>query len=256
MTSRSFAMRLLPAALAAAAFLLSSCSAPAPKKAEERAETAEPAKPPEPPSAEPAKPAEPPKEEAKKVEPEKPAKKDLTKPALFTEKAPDTFKVRFETSKGNFVVEVHRAWAPRGADRFYNLVKYGFFDQNRFFRIVPNFIVQWGIPGDPKVARAWENAAIKDDPVARSNTKGYITFATAGPNTRTTQLFINLKTNSFLDDQGFAPFGNVVEGMNVVESLFAGYGERPDQGRITAQGNAYLQQQFPNLDYIKRTVIL
>ena len=225
------------------------------------------------PAAEPPKAPEPKKEEAKAPETKAPeakketakapeAKKeapkpkgDLTNPASMNEKAPAQFLAKFETSKGVFVVRVERAWAPLGADRFYNLVKNGFFEENRFFRIVPNFIVQFGISGDPKVAAVWEAARISDDPVMRSNTAGYVTFATAGPNTRTTQLFINYGQNSSLDSQGFAPFGRVTEGMEVVTKLFAGYGERPDQGLIQRSGNAYLKSQFPNLDYIKKATI-
>jgi peptidyl-prolyl cis-trans isomerase A (cyclophilin A) len=165
--------------------------------------------------------------------------------------APPTFRARFTTSKGPFVVEVHRDWAPNGADRFYELVKSGFFDQNRFFRVVPNFVVQWGIQGDPAVQANWRNKTIPDDPVRESNHRGYITFATSGPNTRTTQLFINLADNPSLDAQGFAPFGLVITGMNVVEGLYSGYGEMPDQNQIQTQGNAYLQSQFPQLDYIQ-----
>ena len=213
--------RLALCSFAALSLLISGCSRPpepAKEAAKERAESApEPAK--EAPPAEAPKPPEPKAEtkkeappatkkaEAPKAEAPKVAKKDLAKPALFTEQAPEEFTVKFDTSNGPFVVAVHRSWAPRGADRFYNLVKYGFFEQNRFFRIVPNFIVQFGLPAEPKVSMAWRNANIKDDAVMKSNKRGYLTFATAGPNTRTTQLFINLKDNAFLDGQGFAPFG-------------------------------------------------
>ncbi len=169
--------------------------------------------------------------------------------------APSTFRVLFTTSKGPFTVEVHRDWAPKGADRFYELVGDGFFEGNRFFRIVPNFVVQWGIHGDPAVQAKWRDKTISDDPVAESNKTGTITFATSGPNTRTTQLFINLKDNPSLDAQGFAPFGQVISGLNVVESLYAGYGEMPDQNQIQTQGNAYLQSQFPMLDYIQTAKI-
>lgn len=180
----------------------------------------------------------------------------LLKPATLTEKAPDTFDVDFATTKGNFTVRVTRAWAPLGADRFYNLVKNGYFDEAAFFRLVPNFIVQFGLSADPEVNRVWRSANFKDDPVTQSNKPGTITFATAGPNTRTTQLFINYRHNDFLDKQGFSPFGEVTNGMDVVQKLFSGYGEQPDQGAITSQGNAYLDKNFPKLDRITSTRIL
>ena len=144
----------------------------------------------------------------------------LMKPATLTEKAPATFKAKFETSAGTFVIEVHRDWAPNGADRFYNLVKNGFYDDCRFFRVVPNFMVQWGINGDPAIQKNWADASIKDDPVKESNTRGNVTFAqTAAPNSRSTQLFINFKDNSFLDGQRFASFGKVTSGMDVVDKI-------------------------------------
>jgi peptidyl-prolyl cis-trans isomerase A (cyclophilin A) len=164
--------------------------------------------------------------------------------------APPTFRARFDTSKGPFVVEVHRDWAPLGADRFYELTAAGFYNQNRFFRVVPNFVVQWGIQGDPVMQLNWRAKTIADDPVRQTNHRGYLTFATSGPNTRTTQLFINLADNPALDAQGFAPFGQVISGLSVVEGLYSGYGEKPDQNQIQVQGNAYLQSQFPRLDYI------
>ncbi len=180
----------------------------------------------------------------------------LMNPAALKAQAPEVFRVNFATTKGDFVVEVHRAWAPRGADRFYNLVKNGFFTDAAFFRYVPNFVVQFGIPADPKVARVWFSANIPDDPVKQSNSPGTLVFATAGPNTRTTQLFINLADNSGLNGQGFAPFGRVVQGgMSVVEKLYSGYGERPDQGRIQNEGKAYLDKNFPRLDSIKSTTV-
>src|SRR5262245_25219680 len=185
----------------------------------------------------------------------------LKNPAALKEAAPATFKATFDTSVGPFVVEVHRDWAPQGADRFYNLVKNGFYDNARFFRVIEGFMVQFGINGDPKIATAWRDADIKDDPVKQSNERGTITFATAGPNTRTTQVFINFGDNAGLDGQGFSPFGKVVSGMNVVDSLYGGYGEGapngngPDQGRIQSQGNAYLEQSFPKLDFIKTATI-
>jgi peptidyl-prolyl cis-trans isomerase A (cyclophilin A) len=163
----------------------------------------------------------------------------------------------FNTSKGSFIVEVHHTWAPNGADRFYDLVENDFFDQNRFFRVVPNFVVQWGINGDPAVQANWRDKTISDDPVTQSNRTGTITFAKTGePNSRTTQLFINLANNPSLDGQGFAPFGQVISGLNVVESLYSGYGEMPDQNQIQMQGNAYLQSQFPKLDYIQTARVM
>jgi len=186
----------------------------------------------------------------------------LQNPAALAEKAPDTFKVNVDTSRGAFVIEVTRAWAPHGADRFYNLVRHGFYDQARFFRVIEGFMAQFGIHGDPAVSAVWRGALIPDDPVKQSNRRGYITFATAGPGTRTTQLFINLVDNGALDSQGFAPFGRVVSGMNVVDKLYDGYGEGaprgsgPDQGRVQKEGNAYLEKSFPKLDYIKTASIV
>ena len=186
----------------------------------------------------------------------------LTTPAALTAQAPADYKVKFDTSKGVFVVDVHRDWAPQGADRFYNLVKNGFYNNARFFRVISGFMVQFGISGDPKLAAAWREASIPDDPVKQSNTRGMITFATRGPNTRTTQVFIDYADNSRLDGMGFAPFGQVVSGMNVVDALYSGYGEGaprgqgPEQGRIQSEGNAYLTQAFPKLDYIKTATIV
>jgi peptidyl-prolyl cis-trans isomerase A (cyclophilin A) len=180
----------------------------------------------------------------------------LMNPAQLNETAPDKFQAKFDTSKGEFVIEVTRAWSPNGADRFYNLVKNGFYDNCRFFRVVENFMVQFGINGDPKLSAVWRAAQFKDDPANQSNKRGYITFATAGPNTRTTQLFINFKDNSFLDSQGFTPFGKVTTGMNVVDSINKEYGEKPNQGNIQMQGNAYLEKAFPKLDYIKSATIV
>jgi len=170
-------------------------------------------------------------------------------------KAPDTYKVRFDTSKGPFVVEVHRDWAPNGADRFYELVTSGFYDEGRFFRVVPGFMVQWGISRDPKIAAEWRDKNIQDDPVTQSNVRGFISFATRGPNTRTTQLFINFGDNARLDSMGFAPFGKVIEGMEIVDQIYSVYGETPQQQLIETQGNAYLKEQFPQLDYIKTTKV-
>ena len=177
-------------------------------------------------------------------------------PAKLTAKAPETFKAQFDTTKGKFTVEITRSLAPNGADRFYNLVKSGYFTDIAFFRVVPGFMVQFGIHGDPAVSAKWREANIADDPVKGSNTRGTITFATAGPNTRTTQLFINFGNNTGLDGQGFSPFGKVTSGMDVVDKIDAEYGESPNQGRIQMQGNAYLKPGFPNLDYIKSASIV
>jgi peptidyl-prolyl cis-trans isomerase A (cyclophilin A) len=185
-----------------------------------------------------------------------PSNPNLLKPAALAEKAPETFDVEFVTTKGNFTVHVTRAWAPLGADRFYNLVKNNYFDEAAFFRVVPNFIVQFGLSADPDVNKVWRGSNFKDDPVTQSNKPGTITFATAGPHTRTTQLFINFGNNGFLDGQGFSPFGQVSKGMDVVLKLHSGYGERPDQGSITTQGKAYLDKNFPNLDRITSTTIV
>lgn len=190
------------------------------------------------------------------------AKASLMTPASLNAKAPDTYKAKFTTTKGDFVIEVTRAWAPLGVDRFYNLVKNGFFDNAHFFRVLKGFIVQFGINANPAVARVWSRAPIKDDPAKESNKRGTLTFATAGPNTRTTQMFINLGDNGALDRQGFSALGKVVEGMEVVESLYGGYGEGapdgkgPRQDRIEAEGKAYLDKSFPQLDSIKKAVIL
>jgi peptidyl-prolyl cis-trans isomerase A (cyclophilin A) len=185
----------------------------------------------------------------------------LENPAGLREQAPATYKVRFDTTKGVFVVEVTRAWAPRGADRFYNLVKNGFYDNARLFRVISGFMVQFGINGDPGIMAKWRTAQISDDPVTQSNTKGMITFAMAGPNTRTSQVFINFGDNSRLDQSGFSPFGRVVSGMNVVEAINAEYGEGapngrgPNQSRIQSEGNTYLGKEFPRMDYIKKATI-
>jgi peptidyl-prolyl cis-trans isomerase A (cyclophilin A) len=180
----------------------------------------------------------------------------LLQPGSMKEQAPDVFGVEFVTTQGPFAIKVTRTWAPLGADRFYNLVKHGFFVDAAFFRVVPGFIIQFGLSADPAVNRVWRSANIKDDPVRQSNKPGYITFATAGPHTRTTQLFINFGNNTFLDSQGFAPFGQVTSGMDVVQKLYAGYGERPDQGSITSEGKAYLDKNFPNIDRIQSATII
>jgi peptidyl-prolyl cis-trans isomerase A (cyclophilin A) len=187
---------------------------------------------------------------------------NLSDPASLNEKAPAVYQAKFDTSKGSFVIEVHRDWAPNGADRFYNLVKNGFYNDARFFRVLDGFMAQFGINGNPELSAVWRDANIKDDPVKQSNTRGTVTFATAGPNTRTTQVFINFGDNAGLDGQGFSPFGKVVSGMDVVDSLYSGYGEGapngegPDQGRLQAYGNAYLQKSFPKLDYVKTATIV
>lgn len=191
-------------------------------------------------------------------EPSAEARADLLAPEAATQKAPPIFKSRFATTQGDFVLEVHRDWAPNGADRFYNLVKMGFFDGAAFFRVIDGFMAQVGIHGDPAVSARWRPAAIADDPPAgQSNQRGMASFAMAGPNTRTTQFFLNFRDNSFLDHQGFPPFGRIVEGIEVLDKLHRGYGEGapsgsgPDQGRLQMQGNAYLKADFPLLDSIK-----
>ncbi|MBM3745422.1 MAG: peptidylprolyl isomerase [Acidobacteria bacterium] len=178
------------------------------------------------------------------------------------ETAPDSFRVKFETTKGDLVVQVRKAWAPEGAERFHQLVKRGFYDDARFFRVVKGFVVQFGISGDPKAQAEWRYAMLPDDPVKESNRKGTITYAMAGPRSRTTQVFINLADNTRLDQSGFAPFGQVVEGMDVVERFYSGYGDFPPRGsgpdaqQIETRGNAYLEQRFPRLDYIIKARIL
>jgi peptidyl-prolyl cis-trans isomerase A (cyclophilin A) len=184
-------------------------------------------------------------------------------PAKAKATAPAVFKVKMTTTKGNFVIEVHREWAPLGADRFYNLVKTGFLTDVAFFRVIKGFMVQFGIHGDPKVAGLWKDANIPDDPSGKqSNTRGMVTFATAGPNTRTTQLFINYADNARLDAMGFAPIGKVISGMDIVDKLEGVYGEGAPQGngpaqqRVGEEGNAYLKAQFPKLDYLKSAKII
>jgi peptidyl-prolyl cis-trans isomerase A (cyclophilin A) len=189
------------------------------------------------------------------------AQGNLGNPAALTEQAPASYKARFDTSKGVFVIDVRREWAPVGADRFYNLVKNGFYDENRFFRVISGFMVQFGINGNPQVSTPWRNAQIKDDPVKQSNKRGFITFATSGPNSRTTQVFINFGDNARLDGMGFASFGQVSSGMNVVDQLYSDYGEGapsgrgPNQGRMQGEGNAYLTKDFPNLDFVRKATI-
>jgi peptidyl-prolyl cis-trans isomerase A (cyclophilin A) len=165
--------------------------------------------------------------------------------------APAVYRIDFETTRGPVVVEVTRALSPNGADRLYALVKAGYYDGSRFYRVVPDFMVQWGAAADPKVSQAWDRP-IPDDPVRASNLRGTLTFAkTSRPDSRTTHLFINFSDNGFLDSQGFSPVGHVVSGMENVDAIYPGYGEEPDQGRIMAEGNAYLGQAFPNLDFIR-----
>lgn len=177
--------------------------------------------------------------------------------------SPDVYKVKFETSKGNFVVEVHRGWSPNGADRLYYLANNNFYDDVRFFRVIKGFMAQFGYHGDPEVIKTWSSLTFPDDPVVQSNLRGYVTFAKSGmPNSRTTQLFINYADNTMLDQQGFAPIGKVVEGMDVVDKLYGGYGEGaprgsgPSQMDIRKGGNSYLKKNFPDLDYIKKTTII
>jgi peptidyl-prolyl cis-trans isomerase A (cyclophilin A) len=188
----------------------------------------------------------------------------LLHPSLLKAQAPATYQVKFTTSKGDFTVTVTRAWAPIGADRFYNLVRHHFYDNAAFFRVLnnPPFMAQFGLSAYPEVSKAWTKADLTDDPVTQSNLRGYITFATAGPNTRTTQVFINYADNKRLDSMGFAPFGQVTEGMNVVDNLYGDYGEGapqgggPDQEQIEKQGKPYLDKGWPKLDYIKTAVIV
>jgi peptidyl-prolyl cis-trans isomerase A (cyclophilin A) len=171
-------------------------------------------------------------------------------PSKWNKESPASYNARFETTVGSFTVQVQREWAPIGADRFYNLVQSGYFNGARFFRVVPGFVVQFGLNPDPKVTNAWRQTNLQDDPVRRSNGRGFLTFATAGPNTRTTQLFINLGDNVRLDQMGFSPFGLVTEGMETVDKINAEYGESPQQPNIEAEGEAYLAANFPKLDKI------
>ncbi len=186
-----------------------------------------------------------------------PAPKKIAAP----EHAPATFRVHFDTSKGPFVVEVTRDWAPHGADHFYELVSSRYYDGNRFFRVLPNFVVQFGISGDPSTTRLWSTLAIPDDPVKESNRKGTVTYAKRGPQTRTTQIFINMRDNKVLDKDGFTPFGKVISGMEVISQLYSGYGEMaprgqgPDPKQFELQGNSYVENHFPRLDYIKKATI-
>ncbi len=192
---------------------------------------------------------------------QRPAPNPLLRPERFTETAPARFRVRFHTSEGAFVVDVHRDWAPLGVDRFYNLVRGGFFDDTRVYRVVEGFVAQFGLNGDPYVNQAWKTKFLVDDPVVESNTRGRVTFAKGGRHTRTTEVFVNLRDNASLDDQFFAPFGEVVEGMDVVDRFHAGYGDGPPRGEgpyqamVEARGNAYLDAEFPLLTRIERAEI-
>jgi len=238
---------------------------PAPEPAAPPPKPAEPVKAPEPVKAA-AEATPPPADSAppKPAEPQKAleGKAALLSPKSMTEEAPAKYKVKFTTTKGDFVVEVTRDWAPQGADRFYNLVKNGFYEDTRFFRVIKGFMVQFGISGDPAINTVMQEARISDDLVKQSNSRGNITFATAGPNTRTSQVFINYKDNANLDGMGFAPFGKVVSGMKTVDALNGEYGEGapggagPSQPRMQSEGNPYLQRDFPKLDYIKSAKIV
>ena len=192
----------------------------------------------------------------------------LLHPATLHARAPEAFLVKFHTTKGDFTMKVTRAWAPLGADRFYNLVKNGFYDETRFFRVIDGFMAQIGMNGNPEIQSAWDRSKLQDDPVKESNKKAFVSFASAGPNTRTTQFFINLADNARLDKTGacgpgcaFPPFGEVTSGMDVVDQLYSGYGEGaprgrgPDQGRIRMEGNSYLKKDFPKLDFVKKATI-
>jgi peptidyl-prolyl cis-trans isomerase A (cyclophilin A) len=190
------------------------------------------------------------------------SKAKLRTPTALTEKAPETFKAKLDTSKGVIVIDVHRDWAPVGADRFYNLVKNGFYDDTRFFRVLDGFMAQIGINGNPAIQSNWRNATIQDDPVKQSNKRGFVTFAkSSAPNSRSTQIFINYRDNSSLDRQGFSPFGEVTTGMDVVDKLYSGYGEGapsgrgPEQQKVQTEGNVYLTKDFPKLDFVKKGTI-
>lgn len=201
---------------------------------------------------------------AKKAAPAAPSSARLLNPALWTEQAPPEFKAKFTTTKGDIVIDVHRDWSPVGADRFYNLVRSGYFTNVAFYRVVKDFIVQFGAAADPKVGAAWEKAPIKDDPVKQSNKKYTLTYAKPQlPNARTTELFINLKDNAFLDGMGFSAFGEVVEGKELVDQIYSGYGEMsdsggqgPSQATVHAEGKPYLDKNFPKLDVIKSATII
>lgn len=190
-----------------------------------------------------------------------PENKPAAAPAKQPAHTPDVYRVNLDTSKGAVVLEITRAWAPYGADHFYELVNNGYYDGDRFYRVVPRFVVQFGIHGDPKVSQFWSSVRIPDDPVKQKNRKGTVTFATSGPGARTTQVFVNMRDNLALDRQGFAPIGRVAEGMDVLERLYGGYGDMPPRGsgpdgvEIERQGNVYLENHFPRLDYIKKAAV-
>ena len=191
-----------------------------------------------------------------------PRREEADAPPPKPEKPPEVYQVKLETTKGDIIIEVHREWAPRGADHFFELVQSKFYDNSRFFRVVRRYIAQFGINPDPKIQSLWAQMRIPDDPVKQSNKKGFVTFAKLGPSSRTTQVFINLRDNETLDKDGFAPFGKVIEGMDVVERLWSSYGEvaprgtGPDPTQIELQGDAYLEQKFPRLDKIVRATVL
>lgn len=195
---------------------------------------------------------------------EDPAQEELSAvyfPNRLTERAPDDFRVRLDTSEGVVVIEVHRSWSPNGADRFYNLVRNGYYDDARVYRVVPGFMAQFGVHADPVVTYQWRNSVIADDPVARSNERGRVSFAMGGPNSRINEVFINLRDNPALDDEGFSPIGEVVEGMDAVDAFYDGYGDGPPRGdgpyqaRARAQGNEYLDAEFPALTRIRSAVV-
>jgi len=188
----------------------------------------------------------------------------LLLPFPHPHRSPDRFRVKIETTAGNFVIEVHRAWSPHGADRFYQLVRDGYYSDSRFFRVVPGRWVQFGISGDPRIAQEWRHRAIPDDPLVQHNTPGFVAFANTGPNTRCTQVYIDTGDNSRIDKEaGFAPFGKVVQGMDIVNRLYGGYGEHSGGGmraghqdEIFAGGNAYLDREYPKLDRLIRATIV
>lgn len=185
-------------------------------------------------------------------------------PAELNQPSPETFKIKFETSKGDFIMEVYRDWSPYGADRLYYLVKHGFYDNVRFFRVIEGFMAQFGYHGNPDVAKVWSDMTFPDDPVKESNLRGYVSFAkSSAPNSRSTNLFINYVDNTHLDQMGFSPIGRVIEGMEVVDQLYSGYGDSsssggrgPEQMRIKTEGNEYLKRNFPKLDYMKKARII
>lgn len=186
----------------------------------------------------------------------------LVDPSLATETAPDAFRVKLETTKGDVVILVNRSWAPNGVDRFYNLVKIGYYSDVAFYRVIRGFMAQCGFSPDPKISAAWSRKKIADDPILQANTRGMVTFAMGGPNSRTTQFFINFADNSYLKQHGaFAPFGKVISGMDVMDSIYDGYGEGtprgrgPDQARVAREGASYLRKSFPSLDYIIRATL-